>query len=86
MTLIIINSESLYLLILYVMFKIKTFEFNYKMRYDDVLIKKKRFIYYISECLIMRINQLSRICNCYIKIYIEINFLSASLLILLLIL
>ena len=68
------------------MFKIKTFEFNYKMRYNNFLIKKKRFIYYISECLIMRINQFSRIYNYYIKIYIKINVLNISFLILLFIL
>ena len=84
--LMIINSESLYLLILYITFRIKTFEFNYKMRYDDFLIKKRRFICCVFECLIMRINQFSRTYNYYIKTYIEINVLSASFLILFLIL
>ena len=52
----IINSEILYLLILYITFIIKIFEFNYKMRYNNFLIKKKRSIYYMFKCLIMRIN------------------------------
>ena len=55
-TLIIINSEILYLLILYITFIIKLFKYNYKMRYNDFLIKKKRFIYYIFKCLIIRSN------------------------------
>ena len=83
---IIINSEILYLLILYIAFIIKTFEFNYKMRCDDLLTKKRRFIYYMSECLIMRTNQFSRTYNYCIKVYIRVNALNASFLILILIL
>ena len=45
----IISSKSLYLLILYIVSKIKTFESSSKINYNDFLLEGKSLIYYVIE-------------------------------------
>ena len=52
----IISSKSLYLLVLYIVSRIKTFEFSSKINYNDFLAKKRSFIYYIIEYLYILTN------------------------------
>ena len=44
---IIIRSRSLYLLVLYVIFKINTSKLSYNIYYNNFLAKKRDLVYYI---------------------------------------